>query len=606
MSKLLAAALAYAQMGIAVFPLRPGQKKPYGFTTGLHGATSDPDLVGARWRGEADLPLRPAEPDETLPERVRASLKANVAIATGPVSGLWVLDLDGPGGEASIAALESVHGALPVTVEQVTPGGRHMCFKWDPRFHLKISAGKVGFGIDVRGDGGYIVAPPSVHPGDVKREIPRGLIYAWALGRSPDECVLADAPEWLLKMAMPEEASPARAAPRPARTVDSGRASRYGEACLSTACRLVATAPAGTQQDTLWRQSCFVGGLIGGREIEEDYGRRALVDAGMRMVAAKKPWSEKDVRTHVERGIEAGKPHPKTAPERRSFEPAERHTPRQAAAPTPAEQATGIQEARSLWAGARDADCGLVRTWFRVRGLDVHALPGAIGRMRAHPAVTIADRAKPVPALLIRLVKSIDDFQWGEPVDAVAILPLTDVLADEGRARLDFRGETAGRVALLTDWPDDGALLVALDLEDAWTLGVNAHENGHELGVVLAPSLRAFAGRALGDRFGRVDPDAPHLDPAHPPWTVEGERAVFVALRGDIRSAELRRRLQWGGTERLQLKGEAAARYYGGLAEQGWRKAGADPVRILRPSDGSGFNPRPRVAAGDVRRSGGA
>jgi len=131
---------------------------------------------------------------------------------------------------------------------------------------------------------------------------------------------------------------------------------------------------------------------------------------------------------------------------------------------------------------------------------------------------------------------------------------------------------------------------VAIDFLDAWTLGQNAHENGHELGVVLAPSLRAFAGAPLGDKWGRLDPRTPHLDPEQPPWVIAGERAVFLAVRSDLRSPEFKVRKTFGGTDRVILGGEDAARFYGGLAEQAWRRAGANPVRILRASNGAGFS----------------
>jgi hypothetical protein len=76
-----------------------------------------------------------------------------------------------------------VHGPLPATPEQITGGGRQILFKWDIRFPLRNSAGKIGPKIDVRGDGGYIVLPPSIHPGDPKRGIPPGRTYHWAPGR---------------------------------------------------------------------------------------------------------------------------------------------------------------------------------------------------------------------------------------------------------------------------------------------------------------------------------------------------------------------------------------------------------------------------------------
>src|SRR6185369_7491526 len=96
----------------------------------------------------------------------RRTPQANIGIATGEISGFWVLDVDGEGAEAALAALEAQHGALPVTVQQVTGRGRHICFAWDPAGPEMRNRSKVGGAdIDVRGNGGYIVAPPSVHPG---------------------------------------------------------------------------------------------------------------------------------------------------------------------------------------------------------------------------------------------------------------------------------------------------------------------------------------------------------------------------------------------------------------------------------------------------------
>lgn len=118
---------------------------------------------------------------------------ANVSIVTGSLSGLVVLDVDARHhGVESLAALEREHGALPLTPEVHTGGGgRHLYFR-----HPGIAlANRVGMwpGIDLRGDGGCVVAPPSIHPS--------GQPYAWRQGRAAGDLPLADLPGWLLDAA---------------------------------------------------------------------------------------------------------------------------------------------------------------------------------------------------------------------------------------------------------------------------------------------------------------------------------------------------------------------------------------------------------------------
>lgn len=109
----------------------------------------------------------------------------NLAVATGEVSGFWVLDIDGQAGESSLAGLESEHGPLPHTVTHYTGKGRHLFFRW-PGVPVKNSVRQLGDGLDVRGDGGYIVAAPSMHASGVQ--------YRFADLNAP----IADAPDWLL------------------------------------------------------------------------------------------------------------------------------------------------------------------------------------------------------------------------------------------------------------------------------------------------------------------------------------------------------------------------------------------------------------------------
>jgi hypothetical protein len=89
---------------------------------------------------------------------------ANLAVVTGEISGIVVVDIDPRhGGESSLEAMQARHGELPITMESVTGGGgRHVYFA-HPGREVRNRAG-LAPGIDLRGDGGCIIVPPSVHP----------------------------------------------------------------------------------------------------------------------------------------------------------------------------------------------------------------------------------------------------------------------------------------------------------------------------------------------------------------------------------------------------------------------------------------------------------
>jgi putative DNA primase/helicase len=96
---------------------------------------------------------------------------ANIGIATGPESGFWVVEADtleghDVDGVASLKQLEAEHGALPETLTAESPSGsQHRYFKWRAGVTIQNSASKIAPGVDVRGDGGMVIAPPSVKPG---------------------------------------------------------------------------------------------------------------------------------------------------------------------------------------------------------------------------------------------------------------------------------------------------------------------------------------------------------------------------------------------------------------------------------------------------------
>lgn len=114
--------------------------------------------------------------------------EANVGVATG--QGLVVIDIDPrSGGDDGLVDLRRTLGEIPHTVECLTGGGgRHLYLRVDA--DVRNSASVLAPGVDVRGEGGYVVAPPSSHES--------GGVYAWELSSRPDENDVAQAPPaWL-------------------------------------------------------------------------------------------------------------------------------------------------------------------------------------------------------------------------------------------------------------------------------------------------------------------------------------------------------------------------------------------------------------------------
>lgn len=122
--------------------------------------------------------------------------QANVAVVTGRRSGLVVVDVDDKdagSGSLSLRRLEAEHQPLPATLTVVTGNGRHHYYQHPKITDVKCSTGKLGAGLDVRGDGGYVVAPPSVHA--------NGRTYQW----TDDGAEIAQAPHWLLDLLTVED-----------------------------------------------------------------------------------------------------------------------------------------------------------------------------------------------------------------------------------------------------------------------------------------------------------------------------------------------------------------------------------------------------------------
>jgi hypothetical protein len=141
-----------------------------------------------------EWPTRATTDHETIRAWWAQYQYANIGIATGAQSNLLVLDVDpGKGGEESLRELEDQFGALPQTIEVVTGGGgRHIYFT-DPGLPIHNSSSELAAGLDIKTNGGQVVAPPSIHPDT-------GRAYAWEAAHHPDDVVVpAEAPPWLLQ-----------------------------------------------------------------------------------------------------------------------------------------------------------------------------------------------------------------------------------------------------------------------------------------------------------------------------------------------------------------------------------------------------------------------
>lgn len=167
--------LEMARRGWRLHPCKPHDKRPI-ITAWQDNATADLGVVSA-W--------------------LETYEGCNWGIATGAASNLLVLDIDGDDGIRSLLKFDREGNQLPETLLVSTGRGTHIYFTWPEGVNIRNSAGKIGAGLDIRGEGGYVLAPPSVHPS--------GAVYQFV-----DELQdVAPAPAWLLSaIAKPDAPAP--------------------------------------------------------------------------------------------------------------------------------------------------------------------------------------------------------------------------------------------------------------------------------------------------------------------------------------------------------------------------------------------------------------
>ena len=232
---------AAISMGGPVFPC-DAQKRPL-TPHGFKDASADPDIIRRMFSNSAAV---------------------MIGMPTGEATRYVVVDVDVKDGAQGAAWLDANSHRMPQTrTIRTGSGGLHLYFIW-PGYKIRNSASKIAPGIDVRGDGGYVIVPPSIG-------------YAIADNAEP-----AEIPEWLIPALVPPSrvVAPTTAAPTqslPAPRHDGGTA--YGRAALDMECDNIRRAGNGSKHDALNKAAFSIGGLVAAGELLEGEALAALGDA---------------------------------------------------------------------------------------------------------------------------------------------------------------------------------------------------------------------------------------------------------------------------------------------------------------------------------------
>lgn len=176
----------YLRLGWSVLPLQTRGKLPESRLLPVIPDEDDPEKPKRSWK-----PYQTTAPDEATVAEWWRNPGVNVGIVTGVVSGIVVVDLDTEG-----AVRYAYEQGIPRTPTATTGKGKHIYFRYpEAGVGNRANFAAIG-GFDLRGEGGYVVAPPSIHPS--------GSTYTWEL--APEDADVADLPQWLRKMLLGEDA----------------------------------------------------------------------------------------------------------------------------------------------------------------------------------------------------------------------------------------------------------------------------------------------------------------------------------------------------------------------------------------------------------------
>ncbi len=280
-----AAALAYAASGLPVFPCDARTKRPL-TAHGFHDASTEAAAIAGWWQRWPN---------------------AMIGMPTGKASGVWVLDIDDP--EAFAASAPE----LPRTRKVTTGKGFHLHWRIDPAKEVRNAQRhpRTGWplpalpGAEVRGEGGYVILPPSRHPS--------GRLYTWTDAGEP-----VPAPPALLDIVtgqrrrLPEDDAGQRT---PAVRGGTGIDTAYGLKALAGECATIRAAVDGEQECALNAGALKIGALVAGGELDGATARRELLGAGLAMPSfdPANEWNPDGVAAKLDRALSDGAARPRSA-----------------------------------------------------------------------------------------------------------------------------------------------------------------------------------------------------------------------------------------------------------------------------------------------------
>jgi len=224
---------ALFDLGFSVFILPRGEKKP-----------------NMSWK---DFQVQPPTSQQISDWH---GAEANVAIVTGAVSDLFVLDVDSPEAQALVDELN-----LPETPTVRTSKGRHYYFK-NPPFEVRNTVRIKGVELDVRGEGGYVVGPGSLHPD--------GTQYQWEV--TPGECAFAELPEAVLGL-LTQDTSSTNLTSQTGRAkyLDAGKYSFWLNREVGEQLAVLREATEGKRNDTLFKVAARLANHAAALELDWEF-----------------------------------------------------------------------------------------------------------------------------------------------------------------------------------------------------------------------------------------------------------------------------------------------------------------------------------------------
>lgn len=287
---MLALALSYAARSWPVFPCRPAddfdpetgevlpEKAPL-ISNGFRGATTNERVIRELWKRNPG---------------------ALVGIPTGERTNVWVLDLDvktNANGHEWLEAMEAAHGDLPHSARvQTANGGTHIFFR-----HVEgvRNRGKLGAGVDVRGEGGFVISGGSI--------MQDGRAYHWLDDTGPDDVV--DAPDWLLRLVLP----PVHEHHAGDWQYQSGSNDRYVKRAVEAELSELACTPPGNRGYQLNASAFALGALVGAGALPRSEAEHGLYSAAVTCGVAQAD-GERETWAKIRRGLDAGEKQPRHIP----------------------------------------------------------------------------------------------------------------------------------------------------------------------------------------------------------------------------------------------------------------------------------------------------